>query len=508
MGRAYFLVVGDKTTCGGSIVSGCTNHTIHGQSTACEGDQYICGSDKQLHQIVGGQPDYFIHGRRATGTAHSVGTCSCRCRFINSHFDVTYGYESKIVSAPKPVTRIAPVAPQNAPKPLTMAPGPSCPVEADEPSREPVDAGFCVLPYGATPSSYESWFFINPPDGARELYHKLNPDMKKQPGSILIVVDPEKQDQQQIETLQKARDRIDNALAPLTLPEARLLHENKTAVDIFSSQLYSNALGTSGDILGYIKDSGGEYYKEINDTLKEIQELYQRTYSNNSGVISGQEFFGQRARLFKKLDGVLNRFSKSQLNLKQYENIKKALGLSTSSIMHRWDQTGVKDIEGYASYIEKSAKLIKIMKTTGYVGIGLDFASYTTNVYEACAKGRESECRKAAIVEYSKFGAKQTASVFGGTAGGIIGRSTCMWVLGMLTSEAGGAGSGLCLVTAIGSGIVGSKIAEKMGENAGESLGKVIYNKLENSDEFIHDPDTFNEEAGRLIYEKVFDGKL
>ncbi|EIC8292649.1 hypothetical protein R8174_003115 [Salmonella enterica] len=89
-----------------------------------------------------------------------------------------------------------------------------------------------------------------------------------------------------------------------------------------------------------------------------------------------------------------------------------------------------------------------------------------------------------------------------------MGRSTCMWVLGMLTSEAGGAGSGLCLVTAIGSGIVGSKIAEKMGENAGESLGKVIYNKLENSDEFIHDPDTFNEEAGRLIYEKVFDGKL
>ena len=51
--------------------------------------------------------------------------------------------------------------------------------------------------------------------------------------------------------------------------------------------------------------------------------------------------------------------------------------------MHKWDQTGVKDIEGYASYIETSAKLIKIMRTTGYIGIGLDFTSYTTNVYEA-----------------------------------------------------------------------------------------------------------------------------
>ncbi|ECC1695676.1 hypothetical protein FNI78_24890 [Salmonella enterica subsp. salamae] len=328
--------------------------------------------------------------------------------------------------------------------------------------------------------------------------------MMKKPGSILIVVDPEKQDQEQIETLQKARDRIDNALAPLTLPEARLLHENKTAVDIFSSQLYSNALGTSGDILGYIKDSGGEYYKEINDTLKEIQELYQRTYSNNSSVISGQEFFGQRARLFKKLDGVLNRFSKSQLNLKQYENIKKALGLSTSSIMHRWDQTGVKDIEGYASYIEKSAKLIKIMKTTGYVGVGLDFASYTTNVYEACAKGRENECRKAAIVEYSKFGAKQTASLAGGAVGGIIGRAACMWVLGLVTSEGGGIGAGLCLVTGIGSSIAGGKIMENIGEKLGEGFAGIVNSDINDPEIKLHNPDSFNEEAGFLIYEKIF----
>lgn len=409
---------------------------------------------------------------------------------------------------PRPTKRDQYGAPSHiepAPKQLTVAPRLSCPVE----DRTPVDAGFCVLPYEVKPSTYETYIFANPPKGTRELYRKLNPDMMKKPGSILIVVDPEKQDQEQIETLQKARDRIDNALAPLTLPEARLLHENKTAVDIFSSQLYSNALGTSGDILGYIKDSGGEYYKEINDTLKEIQELYQRTYSNNSGVISGQEFFGQRARLFKKLDGVLNRFSKSQLNLKQYENIKNALGLSTSSIMHRWDQTGVKDIEGYASYIEKSAKLIKIMKTTGYVGIGLDFASYTTNVYEACAKGRENECRKAAITEYSKFGSKQTVGIVAGGVAGPAARGICMWTLGLFTSEVGAIGAGLCLVTGIGTGIVAGKVAEKKGEGWGEFLGGAINDAIDNNpDKLTHSPDTFNEESGILIYEKLFDRKL
>ncbi|HGY1201754.1 hypothetical protein NFJ49_04535 [Citrobacter braakii] len=389
-------------------------------------------------------------------------------------------------------------------KPLTVVPRHSCPVEEDKPSREPVDAGFCVLPYDATPSSFESRFFINPPDGTRELYHKLNPDIKKQPGSILLVVDPEKQDQQQIETLQKARDRIDNALAPLTLPEARVLHENRASVDIFSSQLYSDALGQSGDILGYIKDTGGGYYEEINKTLNEIQALYKKTYSSNSGRISGEEFFGQRERLFKKLDGILNKFSKERLNLKQYEDIKQALGLSTKSIMHKWDQTGVKDIEGYASYIEKSAKLIKIMRTTGYVGVGLDFASYTTNVYEACAKGRESECRKAAITEYSKFGFKQTASFAGGAAGGIMGRAACTWVLGLITSEAGGIGASVCLVSGIASSIAGGKFLEKMGEKLGDRFGGLVNDDIDNPELKLYDPDSFNEAAGILIYEKIF----
>lgn len=389
-------------------------------------------------------------------------------------------------------------------KPLTVVPRHSCPVEEDKPSREPVDAGFCVLPYEATPSSFESRFFINPPDGTRELYHKLNPDIKKQPGSILLVVDPEKQDQQQVEILQKARDRIDNALAPLTLPEARVLHKNRASVDIFSSQLYSDALGQSGDILGYIKDTGGGYYEEINKTLNEIQALYKKTYSSNSGRISGEEFFGQRERLFKKLDGILNKFSKERLNLKQYEDIKQALGLSTKSIMHKWDQTGVKDIEGYASYIEKSAKLIKIMRTTGYVGVGLDFASYTTNVYEACAKGRESECRKAAITEYSKFGFKQTASFAGGAAGGIMGRAACTWVLGLITSEAGGIGASVCLVSGIASSIAGGKFLEKMGEKLGDRFGGLVNDDIDNPELKLYDPDSFNEAAGILIYEKIF----
>ena len=210
--------------------------------------------------------------------------------------------------------------------------------------------------------------------------------------------------------------------------------------------------------------------------------MYKDTYGHNKGTISGEEFFGQRARLFKKLDAVLNKFSKTQLKLEEYNSIKKALGLSTSSIMYKWDKTGIDNIEGYATYIERSAKLMNLMKTVGFVGIGLDFAGYTSNVYDACSKGRESACKKAAITEYSKFGFKQASSMLSGLATGRAANVVCTWVLGLSTIEAGGVGAALCFATGVGVTIATSKLVEKYGENVGEYVGEhIIYENIFNS---------------------------
>ena len=252
------------------------------------------------------------------------------------------------------------------------------------------------------------------------------------------------------------------------------MHDNRGAVDAFSYQLFGNYLGNAGDSFGYISEIGKSYYEEIKQILIEIQELYKDTYTHNKGIISGEEFFGQRARLFKKLNVILNKFSKTHLNLEEYNSIKKALGLSTSSIMHKWDKTGVDNIEGYATYIENSAKLVKLMKTVGFVGIGLDFAGYTSNIYDACAKGRESACKKAAITEYSKFGFKQASSMLTGLAAGRAANVVCTWVLGLSTIEAGGVGAALCFATGVGVTIASGKIAEKYGEDAGEKLGNYV----------------------------------
>lgn len=463
MGYGFFLVIGDKTTCGGKIISGCIEHTIHGQPTACEGDQYICGVDKKLYQIVGGQPGYFIHDRRAAGTAHSVGMCPCKCRFIHSHSGMTYDYESMAINTSKPITnRIEPVTPHNVPKPLTMAPGSSCPVEEDEPSREPVDAGFCVLPYGSTPSSYEQYIFVNPPEGTRELYKKLNPDIKKKPGSILIIVDPEKQDADQIKHIERARDRIDNALEPLTLDEARFLYQNRHVIDMFTS--YGSDYG------GILSDMSEKYFGEIESTLKQIQDTYKNTYATR-GILISEQFFAERRRLFKKLDGIFLKIFREHIGLAQYDDMKKALRLSSSSIVHKWNQTGVNDIEGYATYIEKSAKLAKLMKTFNKVSIGLSALNGATSIYDACTIGRD--CEKTAYTEIGKFSGGLAAPVVFKIAIKSTSTAVCSIVLAALSAPAGGAGAIACQIVVPALTTFG---VSKAGEEGGALLGESIYN--------------------------------
>ncbi|EOQ49199.1 TPA: PAAR domain-containing protein [Citrobacter braakii] len=463
MGYGFFLVIGDKTTCGGKIISGCIEHTIHGQPTACEGDQYICGVDKKLYQIVGGQPGYFIHDRRAAGTAHSVGMCPCKCRFIHSHSGMTYDYESMAINTSKPVTnRIEPVTPHNVPKPLTMAPGSSCPVEEDEPSCEPVDAGFCVLPYGSTPSSYEQYIFVNPPEGTRELYKKLNPDIKKKPGSILIIVDPKKQDADQIKHIERARDRIDNALEPLTLDEARFLYQNRHVIDMFTS--YGSDYG------GILSDMSEKYFGEIESTLKQIQDTYKNTYATR-GILISEQFFAERRRLFKKLDGIFLKIFREHIGLAQYDDMKKALRLSSSSIVHKWNQTGVNDIEGYATYIEKSAKLAKLMKTFNKVSIGLSALNGATSIYDACTIGRD--CEKTAYTEIGKFSGGLAAPVVFKIAIKSTSTAVCSIVLAALSAPAGGAGAIACQIVVPALTTFG---VSKAGEEGGALLGESIYN--------------------------------
>ncbi|MCE1914839.1 PAAR domain-containing protein, partial [Enterobacter hormaechei] len=87
MAIGYFLLVGDKTTCGGQIITGDHTMTFNGRATAREGDKVTCGKHPGTYVIVGGVSDVFDMGRKLAGTLDSVSTCPCRARFINSEMD-------------------------------------------------------------------------------------------------------------------------------------------------------------------------------------------------------------------------------------------------------------------------------------------------------------------------------------------------------------------------------------------------------------------------------------
>ncbi|CAG9419952.1 PAAR domain-containing protein [Providencia alcalifaciens] len=54
MAIGYFLRVGDRTTCGGQILTGDNTFLFYGVSAAREGDMVTCGKHSGTYKILGG----------------------------------------------------------------------------------------------------------------------------------------------------------------------------------------------------------------------------------------------------------------------------------------------------------------------------------------------------------------------------------------------------------------------------------------------------------------------
>ncbi|WP_323839304.1 S-type pyocin domain-containing protein [Photorhabdus africana] len=152
MAIGYFLLVGDKTTCGGQIITGDHTMTFNGRATAREGDKVTCGKHPGTYTIVGGVSDVFDMGRKLAGTLDSVSTCPCRARFINSEMDSYEKQEQPNNRATAPVN----MAVQNFSSPMEEARNvqPEPPVTKAPPI--PVFAKSCLRGKGCTDAGTEA----------------------------------------------------------------------------------------------------------------------------------------------------------------------------------------------------------------------------------------------------------------------------------------------------------------------------------------------------------------
>lgn len=90
MKLGYFIRLGDKTSCGGTVLGGERGVTLLGVPRSREGDRVSCGKSTGEFHIVGGVEQLKSNGRRVAGSLDSTSSCACNALLIPSSFSTQY----------------------------------------------------------------------------------------------------------------------------------------------------------------------------------------------------------------------------------------------------------------------------------------------------------------------------------------------------------------------------------------------------------------------------------
>ncbi|MCJ7956347.1 MAG: hypothetical protein MUW57_07265 [Pseudomonas sp.] len=245
-----------------------------------------------------------------------------------------------------------------------------------------------------------------------------------------------------------------------------LLVHGVDADDFFldNFELLKQAISYTSMGVGATSDGWAKHIDEIKKTLKDIEKLY-REHMGSGSMTQRDAFYAKRTELFMKLDKQLNSFLSYGSGLRNEGSTKRLLGLSTKRYMH----TG--EIAGYADKISGAAMASKWIKRGAYIGTALEVGSTALSIRNACALGREEQCRRAKYVEGSSLVGSIAGAGGGGALGGPIAGAICLVGLGITT------GPGALACTVIG-GAAGGWVGGEGGQWIGENIGEYLYGKV------------------------------
>lgn len=107
MSLGYWIVQGDKTTCGGLVLQGHPNGALFaGNRQATQGCAVSCGKHAGKYSILGGHPGELIHGTFAASTLYSRSSCPCKAVFIPSQKWAKHGPYQGDITHSKPERNI------------------------------------------------------------------------------------------------------------------------------------------------------------------------------------------------------------------------------------------------------------------------------------------------------------------------------------------------------------------------------------------------------------------
>ncbi|MGO1501419.1 MAG: PAAR domain-containing protein [Marinobacter sp.] len=293
-------------------------------------------------------------------------------------------------------------------------------------------------------------------------FDRLNPDLGAQvlPGEMIVLGDPEGTACTQKEAeLMEVASRVNAQVRSLEQDEAGFLVKYYDLLEAITST------GSAGLGAGAVMVS--KQISSIEATLKNIERLHQESYRKH-GHLNHPEFFGKRRALFKELDFALGSVARRGMSLDDDAKLKRALGLSSKSIVNNWKTAGVGGIPGYATHYERVSKGAKYIRNVGYLGITLDVSMSALKIREACTAGDDQACQ---AVSYQEGG-----KLVGSMSGGAIGAGAAYGCLAFGVTSAG--------IGGIACAVIGGGVGAAVGGNYGGKVGKALGEKIR---EMIHE---------------------
>ncbi|MCE0909488.1 PAAR domain-containing protein [Pseudomonas sp. FYR_2] len=450
-------VDGDITTTGAVCIATGAGYLDEGRMVLREGDQTtpcpLCG---QVGMVAEGV-DHFISDGQRVAMDGALVVCGCSPG------------SNRVVA------------------PLHQAPPPMQPVAGlanahfAEPSNAVYPERFSQPVIGALPGTLEPGFYLVPrrmsfPEVLLQLaehdatlpisrLQRLNPTFEQgfKAGEIFVIGDPDNGDACTREEgeLMAAAQHARRALAVLDYTEADFMMQHQAEI--------AGLLSDASLSMGVGKDMLDQGLKQVSHTLTSIEQLHQREFMRH-GHLNSPGFFAERGRLLQQLDGQLKTaLLNKQLNLGSYERLKKSLNISTKSLVHHWSKAGGPgQIPGYATHLDKVARLSKYLSYGGHAAIGLGGASSFLKVEEVCRAGSEEACAKIRYVETGSF----SMGVGGGMVGAALAGAAAGTLCAVFSVGTGGLAVPVCGILVVGTG---SLTGAKLGEMAGGSIGELIY---------------------------------
>jgi uncharacterized Zn-binding protein involved in type VI secretion len=443
-------VDGDATTTGAICIATGTGYTSDGREVLREGDPTtecpLCGQEGVVAEGV----EFFISSGRRVAMDGALVVCACS---PGSNRVVAPLNQAPPSRQARPAVQVSGAHTEHfAQSAMTSMPG----------SLEP---GFYVVPRHM--SFPQVLLQLQAHDSTLPISHlqRLNPTFEQgfKAGEIFVIGDPDNGNActREEAQLMAAAEHARRALAALDIAESDFMMQHQAEI--------AGLLANASQSMGVGKDMLDQGLKQVSGILTKIEQLHQREFLRH-GHLNSPGFFAERRQLLQQLDGQLKAaFLNKKLNLGSYERLKKSVNISTKSLVHHWSKAGGPgQIPGYATHLDKVAKLGKYLKRGGNAAIGLGGVSSYLKVDEVCRAGEADACRKIRFTE--------TGSFSGGLGGGMVGA----WGAGTATPAlcavfaAGTAGLGLpvCGIVVVGAG----SATGSLGFGAfGEFLGEVLY---------------------------------